>query len=245
LTNYILKIEAFFSRNIFGNFFPFSGTVARTSSAEAAISSAAKSKSTLSISDNVLSRLVASAVATSAEASTSAAGVIFYAEVGGGVSSIACITVTILRFFGPTAFFATEGSSFFYKSFVSCGPSELSSLIGKDSVITFKISSTSAAEGVEGAPSSISTIFGSGVAVFLFFEVATFGSRLDFIFFKVFSSSFTILAAYLLITLTTLFLFGPLAPLLSRSYSRYSKFKASITRFNLRFGRVPKAALIS
>jgi hypothetical protein len=90
----------------------------------------------------------------SAEAATSAAGVIFYAEAGGGVSSIACITVTILRFFGPTAFFAAEGSTFFCKSFVSCSPSGLSSLIGKDSVITFKISSTSAAEGVEGVSSS-------------------------------------------------------------------------------------------
>jgi hypothetical protein len=49
-----------------------------TSSAEAAVSSTAKSNSTLSIADNVLSRLVASA-----EAATSAAGVIFDAEVGG------------------------------------------------------------------------------------------------------------------------------------------------------------------
>jgi hypothetical protein len=192
-----LKIEVFFFQNIFGNFLPFSGTVARTSSAAAAVSSAAKSKSTLSMTDNVLYRLVASAVTASAEAATSAAGVIFYAEAGGGVSSMACITVTILFLFGPTAFFAAEGSSFFCKSFVSCGPRGLSSLIGKDSVITFKISSTLPAEGIEGASSSISAIFGSGVAVFLFFEVATFGSGLDFLFFKVFSSSFTILAAYL------------------------------------------------
>jgi hypothetical protein len=90
-------------------------------------------------------------------------------------------------------------------------------LIGKDSVITFKFSSTSPAEGVEGASPSISAIFGSRVAVFLFFEVTIFGSGLDFLFFRAFSSSFTILATYLLITLTTLFLFGPLAPLLSRS----------------------------
>jgi intracellular sulfur oxidation DsrE/DsrF family protein len=82
--------------------------------------------------------------------------------------------------FRPTAFFAAEGSSFFCKSFVSSGPRGLSSLIGKDSVITFKISSTSVAEGVEGVPSSISAIFGSGVVVFLFFEVVTFGSGLDF-----------------------------------------------------------------
>jgi hypothetical protein len=113
----------------------------------------------------------------------------FDAEAGGGVSSMACITVTILHFFGPTAFFAAEGSSFFCKSFVSCGPRGLSSLIGKDSVITFKISSTSATEGVEGVSSSISAAFGSGVAAFLFLEVATFGSGLDFLF----SQSFFVL----------------------------------------------------
>jgi hypothetical protein len=95
----------------------------------------AKSKSTLSIADNVLYRLVASAVAASAEVAASASSVIFYAEAGGGVSSMACITVTIIRFFGPTAFFAAEGSSFFYKSFVRRGARGLSSLIGKDLVI--------------------------------------------------------------------------------------------------------------
>jgi hypothetical protein len=138
---------------------------------------------------------------------TSAAGVIFYAEAGDGVSLIACITVTILCFFDPTAFFVVEGSSFFYKSFVSCGPRGLSSLIGKDSVITFRISSTSAAEGVEGVSSSISVAFGSGAAVFLFFEIAIFGSGLDFLFFRASSSAFTILAACLLRTLTIIFLY--------------------------------------
>jgi hypothetical protein len=134
----------------------------------------------------VASAVAASAGEASTAATTSVAGVIFDAEAGGGVSSIACITVTILRFFGPTTFFPAEGSSFFCKSFVSCGPSGLSSLTGKDSVITFKISSTSAAEGVEGAPSSISAILGSGVAVLLFFEVATFGLGLVFLFSKIF-----------------------------------------------------------
>jgi hypothetical protein len=62
-------------------------------------------------------------------------------------------------------------------------PSGLSSLIGKDSVITFKISSTSAVEGVEGVSSSISVIFGFKAAAFLFFGAATFGSGLDFLFF--------------------------------------------------------------
>jgi hypothetical protein len=46
------------------------------------------------------------------------------------------------------------GSSFFCKSFISCGPSGLS-LRGKDSVITFKISSMSAPGGVEGISSSM------------------------------------------------------------------------------------------
>jgi hypothetical protein len=98
-------------------------------------------KSILSISENVLSRFVASAVAASAvvasvgaasvAVATLAAGVIFYAEADGGVSLIASITIIILRLFGPADFLATEGSSFFCKSFVRCGPSGLS-LIGKD-----------------------------------------------------------------------------------------------------------------
>jgi hypothetical protein len=170
----------------------------------------------------VASTVVASAVAVSVgaastEAATSAAGVIFYAEVGGGVSSIACITVIFLRLFGPTAFFAAEGSSFFCKSFISYGPSGLSNLIGKDSVISFRISSTSAADGVEGVSSSISANFGSEAAAFLFFEAATFGSGLDFLFFRASSSFFTILAACLLRTLTILFLFCPSAPLFNHS----------------------------
>jgi hypothetical protein len=48
--------------------------------------------------------LVASVVVASTEVAASAVGVIFDAEAGGGVSSMACITVTILRVFGPTAF---------------------------------------------------------------------------------------------------------------------------------------------
>jgi hypothetical protein len=88
--------------------------------------------------------------------------------------------------FRPNRLFVAEGLSFFCKSFVRCGPKGLSSLIGKDLVITFKISSTSATEGIEGASSSISATFGSGVTAFLFFEVATFGSGLDFPFFRVF-----------------------------------------------------------
>jgi hypothetical protein len=150
--------------------------------------------------------------AASVAASTSAAGVIFVAEAGGGVSSMASITVIILRLFGPADFFTAERSFFFYKSFVRCGPSGLS-LIGKDLVITFRISSMSAAEGVEGVSSSISVIFGFGATTFLFFGAATFGSGLDFPLFKISSSSFTILAACLLRTLTILFSFLPFGTL--------------------------------
>jgi hypothetical protein len=89
----------------------------------------------------------------------------------------------------------------------------LNNLIDKDSVITFRISSTSSAEGVEGVSSSILAAFGSGAAVFLFFEAATFGSGLDFLFFRASSSSFTIVAAYLLRTLTIVFLFLPFGTL--------------------------------
>jgi hypothetical protein len=58
--------------------------------------------------------------------------------------------------------------------------------MGKDSVITFKISVISAAGGVEGVSSAASVIFGSGLSAFLFFEAAAFGSRVDFLFFKAF-----------------------------------------------------------
>jgi hypothetical protein len=81
----------------------------------------------------VLSRFVASAVAASAVVASvgaasvaiapSAAGV-FDAEAGGGVCSIASITVIILCLFGLADFFAAEGS-FFCKSFVRCGPVDL------------------------------------------------------------------------------------------------------------------------
>jgi hypothetical protein len=103
-----------------------------------------------------------------------AIGVIFYAEDDGGVCSMASITVPILRLFCPSTFCVAEGSTFFCKSFVSSGPRGLSSLIGRDSVITFKISDTSAG-GVEGVSSSTSVTFGSEISAFLFFRAATFG----------------------------------------------------------------------
>jgi hypothetical protein len=59
-------------------------------------------------------------------------------------------------------------------------------LRGKDSVITFKIYSTSAAGGIEGISSSISVVFGSTAEAFLFFGTATFGSGLDFFLFQSF-----------------------------------------------------------
>jgi hypothetical protein len=80
------------------------------------------------------SAVVASVGAASVAVAASAAGVIFYDEVGGGISSISSITVIILRLFGPADFFAAKDSFFFSKSFVRCGPSGLS-LIGKDSVM--------------------------------------------------------------------------------------------------------------
>jgi hypothetical protein len=49
-------------------------------------------------------------------------------------------------------------------------------LIGKGSVITFRISSTSATEGVAGASSSWADVFGFGDAAFLFLGAAIFGS---------------------------------------------------------------------
>jgi hypothetical protein len=72
--------------------------------------------------ESVLSRFAsspdsASAVAASAGAASMAVALstagAFEAEAGHGVSSIASVTVIILRFFGPAAFFAIEGSFFF------------------------------------------------------------------------------------------------------------------------------------
>jgi hypothetical protein len=136
------------------------------------------------MSESVFSKFVASAAAASeVEASAGAASpaAVFGAEADGGVSSIASMTVIILRFFGSAGFSATEGSFFFYKSFISNGPSRLS-LLGRDLVITFKISSASVAEDVEGISSSKSA-FGFGAVAFLFFETATFDSGLIFFLF--------------------------------------------------------------
>jgi hypothetical protein len=58
------------------------------------------------------SAVAASVVAASVAVALSTAGA-FEAEAGHGVSSIASVTVIILRFFGPVAFFAIESSFFF------------------------------------------------------------------------------------------------------------------------------------
>jgi hypothetical protein len=87
-------------------------------------------------------------------------------------------------FFCPSAFFfVAEGSSFFSKIFISSCPRGLSSLTGKDSVITFEISVISAAGGVEGVSSVASVILGSRLSAFLFFATAAFGSGVVFLFF--------------------------------------------------------------
>jgi hypothetical protein len=117
---------------------------------------------------------------------------------------MASITVIILRFFDPADFFVAEGSFFFCKSVVRCGPSGLS-MICNDSFITFRISSTLAAEGVEGVSSSVSVAFCFGAATFLFFGATAFGSGLNFLLFRISLSSFTILAACLPTTLTIFF----------------------------------------
>jgi hypothetical protein len=85
-------------------------------------------------------------------------------------------------------------------------------LKGGDSVITFRISATSAAEGVGGASSPVSSTFGSeedDVSSFHFLEIIAFGSGAVFVFFKTFSSSFTSQVACLLRMLTS-FSFLPL-----------------------------------
>jgi hypothetical protein len=127
--------------------------------------------------------MASAAAASEVEASAGAASAaaVFSAEAGGGVSSIASMTVIILRFFGSAGFSAAEGFFFFYKSFISSDPTGLS-LLGRDSVITFKISSALVTEGVEGASSSKSA-FGFEAGAFLFFDTATFGSGLDFFLF--------------------------------------------------------------
>jgi hypothetical protein len=147
-------------------------------------------------------------------ASSASAGIgAFVAEAEGGVCSIACITFIIHRFFCPSIFSSVaEGVSVLCKSFVSSNPRGLSSLNGGDSVITFKISTTSTANGDGGIFFAASSSFGSVEGIwssFHFLEIVAFSSSVVFTFFRAFSSSFTDQAACLLRMLTTLFLFTP------------------------------------
>jgi hypothetical protein len=104
-----------------------------TCSAAATVSSMPISNNNFSIPNKVASRLVASVLATasadrlvasvaavasadvfaSVVASVLAVGAILDTEAEGGVFSIAYITLPILLFFSPSAFFVAEGSCFF------------------------------------------------------------------------------------------------------------------------------------
>jgi hypothetical protein len=146
----------------------------------------------LSISEKVPSRFVSSTVSASAvTASVGATSVavvssavdVFDVEASGSVSSIASKTVMILHLFSA-GFLIVAGSSFFCKSFISCCPSGLS-LRGKDSVITFKISSTSVVGGVEGTSSSISAVFGFAAEASLLWN-SHFWLRAGFLLFQSF-----------------------------------------------------------
>jgi hypothetical protein len=84
------------------------------SSAAAATSYVAMSRSILSMLESVLSKCTSSAVVASAAAASvavvlSTAGA-FEAEADSGVPSITSVAVIILHFFGSAAFFVIEGS---------------------------------------------------------------------------------------------------------------------------------------
>jgi hypothetical protein len=132
------------------------------SSAATSVSSATIFDISLSIPDVVVASFAALAAAS---ALALAAVLILLAEAKGGVRSMAYITLTIHRFFCPSAFsFAADGCSFFCKNFDSSDPRGFSSLMGRELVITFEISATSTAQGVEGA-SSVSPTFSSAEEV--------------------------------------------------------------------------------
>jgi hypothetical protein len=100
---------------------------------------------------------------------------------------MACITFTIHCFFCSFTFSSTaEGCPFFCKKFVSSDPIGLSSSKGGESVITFRISATSAAEGVEGASSPAFGLEEGTMLSFRFLEIAIFGSCAVLVFFKLF-----------------------------------------------------------
>jgi hypothetical protein len=140
--------------------------------------------------------VAASSSSSALPVSSAFAGIVaFVAEAQGGVFSIACIIFTIHRFFCPSIFSSiAKGVALLYKSFVSSNPRGLSSLNGGDSIITFKISTTSVADGDRGVFSAASSTFGSVEGIwssFRFLEIVAFSSGVVFAFFKAFSSSFT------------------------------------------------------
>jgi hypothetical protein len=77
------------------------------------------------LSKFVASAVVASVGAASVVAATSAAGVVFDAEAGGGVSSIACITVTIFCFFAQPPSSLSKARPSFVKALSFLVPGDL------------------------------------------------------------------------------------------------------------------------
>jgi hypothetical protein len=161
--------------------YPLSESTAATSF------SATTSDISLSISDRVVARFSAlAAVVTSASTGIVALSV----EAKGGVYSIASIMFIIRRFFCPPfSPSAAAAISFDYKRLVRSNLRGLSRENGKGSVITFKISETSAAEDEEGLIIFFSTscTFVSSednLASFCFLGTDSFGSDRVFAFSK-------------------------------------------------------------
>jgi hypothetical protein len=171
--------------------------------------SATTSDMSLSISDRVVVRFLSS-FATAASGSVDLVALPAKANVG--VYSMASSIFIIRRFFWPPfPPSAAEEISLVCKRLVSSNLRGLSSANGKDSVITFKISETSAAEDAEGLVVCFGTscifVFSRDIsASFRFLGADTFVSGTVFCFFKAFWSSLTDWIACLLRILTILFL---------------------------------------
>jgi hypothetical protein len=169
--------------------------------------------------------VASSSASTPAVSSVSTCIAAFAAEVEGGVCSIACITFIICRFFCPPTFSSTAGAvSFDCKRLVKSNLRGLSSANGMDSVIIFRISDTSVAEGERGLIvfSGTSYTIGSAediLSSFRFSGAESFGSGRVFCFFEAFWSSLTDRVACIPRILTTLFLL-PLWPLRQAFHSQ-------------------------
>jgi hypothetical protein len=156
----------------------------------------------------VVARLSASAPAVSL---ASACIIVYSAKAGGGVCSMACITFIIHSFFCPPTFPPIAEVVFFEcKRLVRSDLRGLSSANKMGSVITFRISETSAEEGEE-APASLSgtscTFVPTGeiLMIFRFLGTESFGSAAIFCFLMAFWSSLTDRMVCLFRILTTLF----------------------------------------